>query len=173
MVHYKLECLNNTVRIEIINSNPDGCSLAFIGGVGLFMFVNPILTIFFLSIKIALGTVLVCAVAWLISGYFIRLYLWNKYGTEVFIIKDNILETYNDYKFFKDTYKVYHFTKIEILYFVEEVDNINELRKEKILKNSKQSSVIGFQIDDEVITSHNEIPISDIIKITESIKNMN
>jgi hypothetical protein len=67
--------------------------------------------------------------------------------------------------------KVYHFKKIEVLFFVgERIVNPNKLEKGKLFANNNQLSVIGFQMDDEVITSHNEMPISDIIKITKSIK---
>jgi hypothetical protein len=129
MVCYKLEQLNNSVCLKIKNCHRSGCGLVFVGGLGLIMFLMPILTIIFLSIEITFGTVLVCILAWLISGYFIRLYLWNKYGEEIFIIKDNTLETYYDYKFFKDNRKLYHFTKIGILFFIgENVVYVNKLK---------------------------------------------
>jgi hypothetical protein len=171
MIHYKLEYINNGFCLKIDNNSQSGCSIAFAGGLGLIMFLLPILTMFFLAIEITFGSVLICMVAWLISWYFIRLYLWNKYGTEVFIIKDNIFETYNNYKFFKDAHKIYNFTKIEIVWFEKDViANSNKLEQEIKLTDNTQLSVIAFQIDDKIITSHNEIAIADIIKIAKDIK---
>jgi hypothetical protein len=134
------------------------------------MFLLPILTIFFLSIEITFGTILVCIIAWLVSGYIIRLYLWNKYGVEVFIVNRNTLETYNDYKYFKDNHRVYDFTKLDIVFFNEDTILADESKTNHSSIDNGQLSLIGFKLDDEIILSHKEIPITSIIHISKQIK---
>jgi hypothetical protein len=63
MIHYKLEYLSNAIGLRITNNSQAGCSLAFVGGFGLIMFLIPILTILLLSIKITIGSVLACILA--------------------------------------------------------------------------------------------------------------
>jgi hypothetical protein len=170
MNDYKLEQSNGSLFLKTINRE-QGYGIVFIGICGLFMFLLPIAVTIFLIKGLSWGGVASCLFAWLLSGYFLRLYLWNKYGEEVFIISNGTLETYNDYKLFKDNRRLYKFTKLDITFFVgEEAFNANGKMKD-IDKN--QLSEIGFQLDEDVITSHRELPISKIIEIAEQIKGKN
>lgn len=168
MNHYKLEYLDKSIYLKIINHKETGCSLIFVGMIALFMFLNPILVILFLVKEITFGTILILALAWFISFYFVKLYLWNKYGEEVFVIKENSLETYNNYRFFKDNCKTRQFTKINIFFlFEEEAIYTDHFEKYKSI-NINQLSPILFKLDDEMIKSHKEIPISEIIDIAKA-----
>lgn len=118
----------------------------------------PIVIIIILSIEVSFGAVLVCLVAWLISGYLFRLFLWNKYGKEVFLVSRCRLDRYNDYKLYKDNQDSYEFSRIDVLYFLKNTGfSIYDL------------SVIGFDLDGEIIISHKEIPITDIVDIALKI----
>lgn len=169
MIHYKLEYLNKVICLRIINYKKIGCSLIFVGIVGFIMFLIPFLAMFFLITEVTFGTILVFALAWFISSYFFRLYLWNRYGEEVFVIKENSLETYNDYKFFKDNRKIHQFTKINILFtFDGKVTCIDHFEKHQLV-NDNQLSTFIFRVDDEMIKSHKEIPIAEIMDIAKKI----
>lgn len=47
-------------------------------------------------------------------AFFLRMFLWNTYGKEVFLIENNKVLFYNDYKYFKDNLKQYEFS-IEVI----------------------------------------------------------
>ena len=163
MEHYKLIKSADCICLKIVNYGQMGCGLVFMAGMGLFMFLSPVIIILFVIKELSFGVVMSCLLGWLISGYFIKLYLWNRYGEEVFIIKDSALETYNDYKFFKDNHKLYQTTKIDILYYVG-----NDVNEESRFINN-QLSVVGFELDSETVTSHKEIPIPEIKNIAQRI----
>lgn len=170
MSYYKLEIQDKSIYLTISNSKC-GCAAYFMGGIGLFMFLFPIYALLFVVEEITFASILVCLFAWTVSGYFFKLYLWNKYGKDVFIIKENLLKTYNDYKLFKDNFKVYPYDKIDILFFKEDKTlYISELKKHINFVDKNELSVIGFKLNKEIITSHKELPISEIMKIANQIK---
>jgi len=170
MNDYILEKKNNSFYIKIINIQPSKYGLAFLGGVGISMFLLPFIVTIFLIKGLSIGGMISWLLSWFISAFFLKLYLWNKYGEEIFIIKNNKLEVYNNYKIFKENHRYYQFTKINITFFVgteaffanEEVRNID----------SNQLSEIGFQLDKDVVTSHKELSILKIIEIAKQIKNI-
>ncbi|MDU1893126.1 MAG: hypothetical protein E6767_20810 [Dysgonomonas sp.] len=171
MAHYELEYFRNTICLKMKNSQISNYSINFMGIAGVIIFLMPILTIAFLSIDISFGSIMVCILAWLIAGYFIKIYLWNKFGMEVFIIKDNNLEIYNDYKYFKENFRNYQFENIDISFFIDEKDfEAKDIEKSSTTLDIDQLSKIGFYVNNELILSHIEIPISDIIDIAKSVK---
>lgn len=167
-----LQQLNNSLCLRIISCSEKNCSLIFIVIAGVFMFIMPIIVILTLSIEITIGPILTCILAWTISGYFIRLYLWNKYGQEVFIIEKNSLKVHYDYKYFKDNSAAYTFKKLKIFFFDENEHSIDtyKLWEIDISSYDQNLSYIGFEIDEKkVIISHKELPILDIINIAKYI----
>lgn len=171
MTHYKIEKQGDKICLTILNCGQSGCATYFIGITGLFIFLLPILIIIILSIEVSFGTVLVCLVAWLIAGYLFRLFLWNKYGKEVFLINRSKLERYNDYKLYKDNQDSYEFSKIDVLYFLKNTGfSIYELKQSHHYSINNELSVIGFDLDGEIIISHKEILISDIVDIALEIE---
>ena len=65
---------------------------------------------------VSFGFIISCIVGFLCSGYLVRLYLWNKYGREVFIINKNEFVMYYDYKLFKDSYRKLYFNSIQVYF---------------------------------------------------------
>lgn len=170
---YNIELIEGSIYLKIKNSARNKCSIFFIGIAGLIMFFMPVLTILLLSIDLTLGTILSCLLAWLISGYLIRLYLWNKYGEEIFIIRGKTLEVYNSYKYYRDNRKSYQFNKLEIVFFVKEnTITINDKSRQTFLYDNEVSAV-GFKLDKEIIKTYKEIPISAIIEISQKLNNNN
>jgi hypothetical protein len=171
MIRYKIEQSNSSFCLKITNIEHSVCGLAFAGGIGLLMFLLPIAVTIFIMKGLSLGGTVSWLFAWIISGYFLKLYLWNKHGEEVFIIKNNKLEAYNNYKYFKENHRYYQFTELCITFFVgTEAFFANENVK---FFNKNELSKIGFQLDEEVITSHRELPISKIMEIAKQIKPTN
>lgn len=169
MNNYKTEIINDKFYLRIFKTKKNGCSIYFIGLLSLFMFFTPILIILFVGKGVTLGAFIVSLIGWFISIYFARLYLWNKFGEEVLIISKNSIERYYSYKFFNDNRSFHYFKKMQIVFFIEGsiayVDRIDS----KYFENSIQSSVIGFDLDRKIITSHNDLLISEIITIRKKI----
>ncbi|MBF0575565.1 hypothetical protein [Dysgonomonas sp. GY617] len=171
MTEYKIENQGDKICLTILNCGQSGCATYFIGITGLFIFLLPIVIIIILSIEVSFGTMLVCLVAWLIFGYLFRLFLWNKYGKEVFLVSRGRLDRYNDYKLYKDNQNSYEFSKIDVLYFLKNTGfSIYDLRDldSDLIFNSL--SIIGFDLDGEIIISHKEIAITDIVDIALKIE---
>lgn len=170
MDNYRLEQTDNLLYLKLLSNKQPGCSLSFIGCVGLIMALLPIIVTVFLIKELSFGVILSWLISWLISGYFIRLYMWNKYGEDVFIIDNAVLTAYNDYKLFKDNYRHHQFKEIDVLYLINgdfvSIDKMSEV-------DNNQLSKIAFKLDKEIIISHKELPIFDIIKIANQIKNRN
>lgn len=170
MTEYKIENQGDKICLTILNCGQSGCATYFIGITGLFIFFLPIVIIIILSIEVSFGAVLVCLVAWLISGYLFRLFLWNKYGKEVFLVSRCRLDRYNDYKLYKDNQDSYEFSRIDVLYFLKNTGfSIYDLRNSGHKLKMNDLSVIGFDLDGEIIISHKEIPITDIVDIALKI----
>lgn len=169
MNDYKLRQSNGSLYLKIISTKYSVFALSFIGGIGLLMFLLPIVVTIFIMKGLSLGGTLSWLFAWIISGYFFKLYLWNKHGEEVFIIKNNELEVYNNYKYFKENHRCYQFMELYVTFFIGSEALFANEKIKNIDRN--QLSEIGFQIDKEVISSHKELHIYQIIEIAEQIEN--
>jgi hypothetical protein len=161
------ECVNNYIKLRIVDNEKRTYGVAFAGAISLFMFFTPVLTIIFLKINLSFSSIFIIFVAWFISFYFIRLYLWNRFGEEVIILKKNKLEIYYDYKFFIDNRKVYEFNKIKIIF--NDGNSAFYADQSQIEFPANKFSVIGLFIDKEIICSLQKIPISEIISISKLI----
>ena len=120
-------------------------------------------------ICIPFGFIITCIVGFLSSGYLLKLYLWNKYGTEVFIIKKKNLVLYYDYKLFKDNYKKIPFESIQV-YFEDNGILMNAPQGVNVPKgNTNVNNVICFDLDGKEVKSEGEIPLEVIIKISKHL----
>lgn len=57
--------------------------------------------------KLNFGIIITTIILWSSSFYLLRLFLWNKYGQEVFLYSHHKINYYHDYKFFKLNQKEY------------------------------------------------------------------
>lgn len=170
MAYFELKTLKHSICLKLLNCQHSEIGITFVGLLALVFFVMPVLMMFYLSIEIKLGSILVCILAWFISAYFFRLYLWNKYGEEIFTISRNRIERYNNYKIYKEKIDSYSFIHIDILFYIKrKAINLNLLDIDYSTIDYNQLSVIGFKLDNEIIISHREIPILDIIEIAKNI----
>ena len=111
---YELE-LSDGISLKIHVKKAKKGILSIILFFALSIFFIPIIVCIYLATTsegIPFGFIITCTVGFLSSGYLLKLYLWDKYGTEVFIIKKKNLVLYYDYKLFKDNYKKIPFESI-------------------------------------------------------------
>lgn len=108
MVEYKFgECnlsLSDKICLVINEGNPKKKFLLyFIITMALLIFLCPIVVFIILASigeGVPFGFFITCVISTLVSGYLMRLYLWNKYGKETFILEKNSLSLSRDYKYY-------------------------------------------------------------------------
>lgn len=164
---YTLTLLNN-IELSICVNKSNNFVLIGILCMAITIFLALIVSFALLGIKggegVSFGFIISCIVGFLCSGYLVRLYLWNKYGREVFIINKNEFVMYYDYKLFKDSYRKLYFNSIQV-YFEYNGVLMNISKGICCSRDAKCNSIIYFKLDDEEITSIGEIPIEVIINI--------
>mgnify|MGYP000109833098 FL=1 len=121
---------------------------------------------------IPLGFLITCIVAIFSSGYLLKLYLWNKYGKECFIIKNGTFLHFYDYRLFNDYQQKCDYKTINVrILYQGELREPNSLLVEKM--GSDTCCSIYFLIDNDIVVSHTFLPIEVIEKISELIKQNN
>lgn len=168
---YELE-LSDGISLKIHVKKAKTGILSIILFFALSIFFIPIIVCIYLattSESIPFGFIITCTVDFLSSGYLLKLYLWNKYGTEVFIIKKKNLVLYYDYKLFKDNYKKIPFESIQV-YFEDNGILMNAPQGVNVPKgNTNVNNVICFDLDGKEVKSEGEIPLEVIIKISKHL----
>lgn len=112
-----------------------------------------------------MGLFVSAIICWLTAWYLFRLYLWNKFGQEVYIFEKNKLTSYYNYKYFKDKYKEIDFDRVEISFYYDGdifavgegvlSEDISDLYASQVFIDTNGGSIISFK----------EIPISEIINL--------
>ena len=133
------------------------------------IFLVPILGFAILTIigdGIPFGFIITCVISWIVSSYIVSLYLWNKYGKELFIVQGKQFISYNDYHYFQDNRKRLHFKTIGVyMKKDEQLKRVTSHSKSKLLID--RNSIIAFKLDDKFIISKNELPVAAIKKIAD------
>lgn len=157
--------LENGMQLEIYGKKAPTLILSFLISFAFAIFLVPILILCYLlhiGEGIPFATILTWIIAWLVSGYLTKLYLWNKYGKEVFIVKDNLFRHYYDYHLFKDNHIMYQFKKIAI--YVNKKGQMEKISPQKHIKNG-ESHIVAFKVDKQFVNSYNTLPMSIINQI--------
>ena len=117
---------------------------------------------------IPFGFVLSCVAAVLVSGYLARLYLWNRYGEEVFLLRDGQLSYYCDYRLFRDNRLDCRYKSVSVYCMLHgKPRKVNRELAGKLSPDEK--SVIGFRVNGDFICSKNEIPLGVIIEVARCL----
>ena len=171
MNSYKLK-IADPISLELNIKPAPSIVLYFLLSVAIIIFAFPLLILIFLIIPDGDGVSFAFLIPWsialFVSIYLFRLYLWNRYGREVFIVEKQIIIHYYDYKFFKDHRKEIEFKYFDIYFssrkgaLISVNDNYGKL---------PSSSAIYFCLDENILESKIELPTTDIIKIGRAIKN--
>lgn len=156
--------LENGMQLEIYGKKAPTLILSFLISFAFAIFLVPILILCYLlhiGEGIPFAIILTWIIAWLVSGYLTKLYLWNKYGKEVFIVKDNLFRHYYDYHLFKDNHIMYQFKKLQ--YTLIKRTNGKD-KSPKHIKNG-ESHIVAFKVDKQFVNSYNTLPMSIINQI--------
>lgn len=87
-------------------------------------------------------------VFWGIGVFMLRIVLWNTYGEEVFCLKEKSIEYYADYKYLKDSHKVFKIENSEIEP-VEYIELRNKLKWTLLLKSENVNFETSLKLDKE------------------------
>ncbi|MDR6968950.1 hypothetical protein J2X31_002976 [Flavobacterium arsenatis] len=140
---------NQQLKLQVVKSP------LFIQGV-LFLFTFlcftlPIFGLIFNAIQgegIKFGGILVLGIFSLIGFYMLRVSLWNRYGKEVIVFKNDEITYFADYKWFKDGEK--SIDKNAIVYSIKPAGYEDENKGVLLISNGKSQieSVIKMSIQD-------------------------
>ncbi len=133
--------------------------------IGFFVYLAP------LGEGVPFGFIISCVIGVMVAGYLLKLFLWNKYGQEVFLIQRDSFVTYHDYKFFRDNFRSFNAS----------VSGLSVMRGRNLLKapeeyisrykDEKRLFRIVFRVKGENIIPGTGFPFDAIMKIRETIMN--
>ena len=169
MNSYNLK-ITDSINLELKVKRAPSIALYFLLSVAVIIFLVPPLVLILLIIPEGEGISFVFLIPWgialFVSGYLFRLYLWNRYGREVFIIERRTIVHYYDYKYFKDNKEEVEFENLGVCFASRKgiMVSVNENYGKLPL-----SSAIYFCLDENILESKIELPTTDIIKIGKAI----
>ena len=102
---------------------------------------------------------------WGSSIYFIRLFLWNKYGKEIYKIKSDTITKILDYRLFKDNKKVIRYNKLEFGFCKQESPSEVFSKEDKEKLDDENYYCFVLITDNETITSNMAIKAEELIKL--------
>ena len=170
LLNFSLEFSDN-ISLTINERKANKIILGVIISLASIIFLSPIISLLVLLTLgngISFGLIATCIVSWIISGYLLKLYLWNKYGKEVFIITNDSLSLYYDYHFFKDKHQKIYFKSISV--YIEYNDKLKKLTKKVLDVIGEQKSIMTFRVGDKFVSTKNELPIEVIANIAKHLK---
>lgn len=154
------------ISLTIKEINPNKKSLLILLILSIIIISIPIFLFFLIVMSgegIPFGFLITCIVAMITSGYLLKLYLWNKYGKECFIIKNGVFLHFYDYCLFKDYQQEYNYSAINIsVLYQGKLRSVN--RKLINILGNDVYCCIYFLVDEKTIISHTAVPIGIIEK---------
>lgn len=145
----------NTNRLTVI-------VLFFLVTIGLLI---PFSVFLIKEITVGKSFLLTLLLFWGSSLYFARMFLWNKYGKEIYEIKPDTVTRVFDYRLFKDNKKIIRYNKIEFGYCKQ--DNPSEVFYKEDKVKLDENGYYNFIVitDTETITSNVAIKAEDLMKL--------
>jgi len=107
----------------------------------------------------------------LIAWYFLKLFLWNKGGKEIFIIGKNKIEYYSDYKLFIQNRKEYLFNSFHLVYW--DTDGTIKVEDGNILDDLSEEghAILGFELDNgNVVDTTVELPFRELRRLGDVLQ---
>ena len=134
-----------------------------------FLFLTSILTTSLSEFEFSflLGMGLMSLIAW----YFLKLFLWNRGGKEIFIIGKNKIEYYSDYKLFKQNRKIYPYGDFSLVYW--DTDGTIKVEDGNILDDLSEEglAILGFELDNgNVIDTTVELPFRELRRLGDVLQ---
>lgn len=164
--------LNETVNLQIVVGNNKKYIILLLSII--FCFVAPIIGIVLIillsDLSLEFGYILTVVIFWVSGAYFLRLYLWNKYGKEVYSISKDLFYYYYDYKYFIDNKSEIPITELQIGYFEDGAPNDLTLLSSGDIEGTQDFyCVLGFYLNGEVIKSNTKVKYLDAVKVFKVI----
>lgn len=155
-----------TIKI-VLKINPIGTLirfvLLFLISISIFF---PFLVLGFIRIPITPGFLLSVLIFWGVGGYFIRLFLWNIGGAEIFIFNQKYLFVYNYYNCFKVLRKKVEISNFSIHYTITQT-HVTRINNE----SKSEEGVLVFLTSKERIVSVIPLSVSELIEVKKKIEN--
>lgn len=136
--------------------------------------ITPIIVLFYainMNREIGVGYIFSLLLFVISLIFFLRMFLWNAYGKEVFLIENNKVLFYNDYKYFKDNLKQFDFNKIivgcipqggEDFNKIKEVSKLHDYCRFSILVNDKELIKSNISIKTKIISKIEGLKASNV-----------
>lgn len=157
---------NEYLKIEIRASSSNFFVLGVLLTLSVFCFFLPLSILLISAIDVGIGFVFTLILFWGSSIFFIRNFLWNMYGKEIYKISSSNLDYYYDYRFFKDNLTKVELDSLKIGYCMKDAPN-------DVILYSKDDMIIGddcylvFVNNDKLIKSNIAINYKEISKIAK------
>lgn len=179
--HSVLSADNSTV-VELYTPCLSAIATTTLLSVSIISLLVPI-TMFILLLTLGSGGFglgfIICTTIFLLSFmYMSRLYLWNRFGKEVFIIEDGHFVHYYDYKLFTSNSDETTYSTVQIYFLLDDAwrnaaetdpETLIDLIEKLNLKSEDTESPIRFEVDDKLFDSHIKLPIHNIIEIASKL----
>lgn len=164
---------NDKIEIELLAGRPKRFFL--LKCIIVFSIIAPIailvaFLIFFDDSLINFTFIFTFLIFWGVATYFIRLYLWNRFGTEHYIISQNKLNYFYRYKYFKDRNRNIDFKSLKIGKLKD--NTILFLNDSNFEINNSKYSLVFYIDNEETIITETKISLSDIIEINNEISEL-
>jgi len=172
---YDINIKNNVTRLDIFvaqgRNKASRFGLIFILFCSIIIIFVPIV-VFFVILStgsgITFGFIITCILASIVSFYLFRLFLWNKYGKETYIIENDKFISFYDYKVFKDNNILIQYNSLKVFIIINNIlMNVSSMKE--TVDFEEKESIICFEIDGKIIRSIGKIPIDSIIRIGKAI----
>ncbi len=129
-------------------------TLAILICLGIISFLIPFSVFLISEITVGIAFILTLILFWGSSIYFIRLFLWNKYGEEVYEIKANTIAIEFNYKLFKERKRTLKYYKLDYGFcnrnFTDEIYHKNDRNK---LDNTKYYYFVLITESESIISN--------------------
>lgn len=162
-------CDQENVSIEIRTCIENKTIIFIILMLGIISFILPIIVLILLFdiFDNVFGFLISLSLFWGSSIYFIRLFLWNYYGKEVYQKSYNKFHYYYDYKWFKDNVTTFSFKKISVG-FKQQYDNKTYILPDTQLKN-EETCQLAFIIDNKTLVTKGKVKFIDVLRIYNTL----
>ena len=154
----------NVTLIEFCN-NSGKFATATLLFLSIISFFIPFLVFLIKEITVGKSFLLTLILFWGSSIYFTRLFLWNKYGKEIYKIKSDTITRILDHRLFKDNKKVIRYNKLEFGFCKQESPSEVFSKEDKEKLDDENYYYFVLITDNETITSNMAIKAEELIKL--------
>jgi hypothetical protein len=164
---YELNLKRTGVELIIKPVSANKFVLGFLLVVVIFCFLVPFSIFFIDKLKIQIGYLLTILIFWGVSFFFLRIFLWNFKGKEVFLFTKNEVYHYFDFFLFKDRKSIFGYKNLKIGYVkIKGIDKVY-LINNKHEKKPKTPCHLVVIADMQKIISEQQIYYESVTHLSE------